>query len=250
VRCVWGGWGFGYILGTFSAHLGCSGTPSPMRHEREVLHCRWYSKMPPRGRRAHCMCGEQEGGGGKGRRRGVPQAQGSHFRGHTLRCTRTQWRTQLPPSRPPPRRVPRSGVISDRAKSSVTPELRSQILISPRIRDPRFSARLLSFTLPGSFPGRNSRGFTPACPPTRVWGQPPADGTHFLRPTRVWGQPRERHFNPRHGFGGSLPPTVPPNHRVVWYGVNFTLFGGKFRNSSCCPTETGKPTPGKKRKGD
>jgi hypothetical protein len=26
-------------------------------------------------------------------------------------------------------------------------------------------------------------------PRTRVWGQLPADGAHFLRPTRVWGQP-------------------------------------------------------------
>jgi hypothetical protein len=45
-------------------------------------------------------------------------------------------------------------------------------------------------------------------------GQLPADGTHFLRPTRVWGQPRERRGYPRHGFGGNLPPTVPPNHGV------------------------------------
>jgi hypothetical protein len=52
-------------------------------------------------------------------------------------------------------------------------------------------------------------------PPTRVWGRPPAGGAHFSRPTRVWGQPRERRGYPRHGFGGSLPPTVPPNHRVA-----------------------------------
>jgi hypothetical protein len=64
----------------------------PLEREKGFTHPIDYttggtSQTPP-GSLYVSKTGERDGG--KGRRRGAPQAQGSHLRGHTRRCTRTQ----------------------------------------------------------------------------------------------------------------------------------------------------------------